>query len=104
MIKPTQNRVFVKIAESINTPIPGFVIKPKTEMWTGRDGAVYSENRGTVIAVGPDVDPEQLKSGDIVRFSEIQYPTVEHEGEKFTVITDMDVVGVEEDGEWQEAA
>lgn len=104
MIKPTQNRVFVRIAESINTPIPGFVIPPKTDKWTGRDGVILSENRGTVAFIGPDVDPDQLKVGDIIRFSEIQYPTVEVEGEKFIVISDMDVVGVEEEGEHQEAA
>lgn len=104
MIKPTQNRVFVKIAESINTPIPGFVIPPKVDKWSGSDGAVYSENRGEVMAIGPDVDQEQIKPGDFVRFSEIQYPTVEVDGQKYIVISDMDIVGVEEEGEWQEAA
>ena len=104
MIKPVQNRIFIKIAESINTPIPGFIIKPKVDAWTGSNGAVYSENRGEVIAIGPDVDAEQVKPGDTVRFSEIQYPTVEVNGQRYVVITDMDVVGVEEEGDWQEAA
>lgn len=100
-MKPTQNRVFVKIAESINTPIPGFVIPPKTEQWTGKDNAVLSENRGTVAAIGPDVDPGQLKIGDVIRFSEIVYPTVEVGGQKYVVIRDLDIVGVEEEGEYE---
>lgn len=103
-MKPIGNRVFVKLAESINTPIPGFVIPPKTDAWSGKDNAVYSENRGTVVAIGTEVDAEQVKPGDVVRFSEIVYPTVIVDGQKYTVITDMDIVGVEEEGEYQEAA
>ena len=101
MIHPTQNRVFVRIFDSINTPIPGFVIPPKTDKWTGTAEAVYSENRGTVAFIGPDIDTDQLKVGDVIRFSELQYPTVEVEGEKYIVITDMDIVGVEEEGEYE---
>jgi co-chaperonin GroES (HSP10) len=100
---PIGNRVFVKLSDSINTPIPGFVIPPKTDAWSGQSGAVYSENRGLVAAIGLDVDAEQIKPGDVVRFSEIVYPTVIVDGQKYTVITDMDIVGVEEEGSFEVA-
>ncbi|HEY8879201.1 MAG TPA: hypothetical protein VIN03_16655 [Roseateles sp.] len=98
MIQPIGNRVFVKLDETIPTGIDGLVIPPDVNRWRGQGGAVDSYNRGTVAYVGPDADG--LAVGDVVRFSEIAYPTTKVDGVEFVVITDMDVVGVEEEGSY----
>jgi co-chaperonin GroES (HSP10) len=112
MMHPLHNRVVVKLDPSIVTNIPGFIAPIKTDAWRGKDQAIESYNRGIVIAVGPGKkDPKTLRpmqmyfdaedgrralrAGDVVRFSEIEYPTFKEHGETFALITDGDVVGVE---------
>lgn len=109
---PLNNRVLVKLDETIATNIPGFIVPIKTDAWRGKDGAIESYNRGTVVAAGPGKkDPKtlrhipmhfdavdgrrELRPGDVVRFSEIAYPEYTENGQRFAWITDADVVGVE---------
>lgn len=101
MLKPLANRVFVKMDEAIPTGIDGFILAPDVTRWRGRDGAVESFNRGTVAHIGPDV--YDVQPGDVIRFSEIQYPTTDIDGERFTIISDMDIVGVEQEGSYAAA-
>lgn len=112
MMRPLQNRVLVELDETIPTPIPGFIIPIKVDAWRGKDGAIESYNRGTVVAAGPgkrhpktgkpepmhfDADGEirPLRAGDVIRFSELQYPEHRENGKRYALITDGDVVGVE---------
>ncbi len=101
MIEPIGNRVFVILDNTIPTEIDGLIIPPDTDRWRGKDNAVESMNRGKVAFVGPDV--YGVEPGEYVRFSEIVYPTTEYQGQKYTVITDMDIVGVEEEGSFKVA-
>lgn len=101
MIQPIGNRVFVKLDNTIPTGIDGLIIPPDVNRWRGENGAVESFNRGTVAHIGPDV--YGVEAGDVVRFSEIAYPTTKVDGEEFVVITDMDIVGVEEEGSYAAA-
>lgn len=100
-IQPTQNRVFIILDNTIPTQIDGLVIPPDVNRWRGKDGAVESMNRGKVAFMGPDCYGFEV--GDYVRFSEIQYPTTEINGQKYVIITDMDIVGVEEEGSYEVA-
>jgi len=112
MMRPLQNRVVVELDETIPTPVPGLIIPIKCDGWRGKDGAIESYNRGTVIAVGPGKRDQKtgrlvqmhfndgerdrpLQAGDVVRFSELQYPEFKEDGKRYALITDGDVVGVE---------
>lgn len=112
MMRPLHNRVVVELDETIPTNIAGLIIPIVTDKWRGKDGAIESYNRGTVIAVGPGKKDEKtgrpvqmhfdagdgvrpLKAGDIVRFSELEYPEFKEDGKRYVLITDGDVVGVE---------
>lgn len=103
MLKPTGNRIVVRLDENLPTAIDGFLLAPKTDAWRGKDGAVEGMNRGTVIAVGPGgrtkqdkLIPMQTCVGDIVRFSELQFHSWTEDGHKYALISEMDVLGVEE--------
>lgn len=112
MMRPLQNRVVVELDETIPTPVPGFIIPIKCDGWRGKDGAIESYNRGTVIAVGPGKRDQKtgrfvqmhfndgacarpLQAGDVIRFSELEYPEFREAGKRYALITDGDVVGVE---------
>jgi chaperonin GroES len=102
MLKPTGNRIVVRLDENLPTGIEGFVLPPKTDAFRARDGAVEGMNRGTVVAVGPGARTKQDKLipmatqvGDVVRFSELGYHTFIEDGGKHVLISEMDVLGVE---------
>lgn len=102
MLKPTGNRIAVRLDENLPTAIDGFVLPPKTDAYRASHGAVESMNRGTVVAVGPGgrtkqdkLIPMQTHVGDVVRFSELQFHSWTEEGSKYALISESDVVGVE---------
>ena len=102
MLKPTGNRIVVRLDENLPTGIEGFVLPPKTDAYRAKDGAVEGMNRGTVVAVGPGARTKQDKLipmatqvGDVVRFSELGYHTFVEDGHKHVLISEMDVLGVE---------
>ncbi len=95
-MQPLGNRVFVKLDHTIPTGIDGLIIPPDVNRWRGEGGVVDSYNRGTIAYVGPDT--YGIAPGDVIRFSEIAYPTTKVDGVEYVVITDMDIVGVEEEG------
>lgn len=56
--------------------------------------------RGRVIAMGPDVDREQVTVGDVVRFSpQLKYPNIEFDwhDRRTRIIQEADIEGVEDD-------
>lgn len=111
MLKPLHDRVIVELDESIPNQA-GIIIPIKVDNFRAKDGAVESYNRGRVVAAGPGKRhhitgraipmffdaPEgrrSLQEGDVIRFSELQYPEFKQDGKRFVWITESDVVGVE---------
>lgn len=102
MFKPLGNRIVVLLDESIPSAAKfGLILPPKTDAYRARGGAVEGENRGTVVRLGPDADGVEV--GEIVRFSELEYPHEMVEGRKHVLISDQDILWVEEPEEPQEA-
>ena len=113
MMTPLFDRVVVKLDDTIpNTA--GMIIRIVTDAFRTKDQAIESYNRGTVISVGPGKrDPESLgfitmhfdagdcirtlQAGDVVRFSELEYPEFKEGGERYVLICQGDIVGVEVD-------
>lgn len=104
MLKPLQDRLVVRLDESIPSAAKfGLILPPKTDAYRAKDGAIEGENRGTVVAVGPGkVSIEgvelgmEVKPGDVVRFSELEYPSETVDGRKHVLISEMDILWIEE--------
>jgi chaperonin GroES len=105
MLKPLADRILVELDESIPSAARfGLILPPKTDAYRARDGAVEGENRGIVVSVGPgrrssetgECIPLEVKEGDVVRFSELEYPSEAVNGRKHVLISEMDVLWVEE--------
>ena len=113
MMKPLLDRVVVRLDETIPNKA-GLIIRIVTDAWRSKDQAVESYNRGTVVAAGPGRrDPKTListpmrfdagdcirtlQAGDVVRFSELEYPEFKENGERYVLIMEGDIVGVEVD-------
>lgn len=104
MMKPLQDRLVVCLDENIPSAAKfGLIVPPKTDAWRAKGGSVEGENRGTVVAVGPGkVSIEgvdlgmSVQVGDVVRFGELEYPSETVEGRKHVLISEMDVLWVEE--------
>lgn len=86
-MKPLANRLFV--LQDPEREYVGGVIVPASK------GIVKSQAQlgrfGTVTAVGPDVDRDQIKPGDRVCYGEFEYPKTPN-GE--FVLSEMDICGV----------
>ena len=112
MMRPLQDRILVELDESIPTNIAGFIIPIKTDKWTGKDGAIESYGRGKVAACGPGKrhpktgQPQRMefesgeglrpvREGDVIRFSELEFPEHREDGKRYALITEGDIVGVE---------
>lgn len=110
MMRPLLDRLLVEVDESIAET--SLVIPIRTDKWTGRDGAVESYGRGRVVACGPGKrhpksgktermvfqsgeGTRPVREGDVVRFSELQYPEHKEDGKRYALITEGDIVGVE---------
>lgn len=110
MLKPLQDKVLVRLDPYLPETGP-ILLASDTKRW--RESQDQIGNRGIVIAVGPgarhpetmDHIPCGVQVGDIVRFCELEY--TRHKGEDgadYVLISDSEIVGVEEAGGWQEAA
>ena len=113
MMTPLFDRVVIKLDDTIPNKA-GMIIRIVTDAWRAKDQAVESYNRGVVVSVGPGKrDPESLgfitmhfdagdcirtlQAGDVVRFSELEYPEFKEGGERYVLICQGDIVGVEVD-------
>jgi chaperonin GroES len=104
MFQPLKDNLVVRLDESIPSAAKfGLYVPPKTDAWRAKDGAVEGENRGTVVRIGPgrrsedgDFLPMSVRVGDIVRFGELEYPSETVDGRKHVLISEMDVLWVEE--------
>jgi co-chaperonin GroES (HSP10) len=104
MLKPLQDRLVVCLDENIPSAAKfGLILPPKTDKWRAKNGAVEGENRGTVVSIGPGKVTSEgvelgmsVQPGDIVRFSELEYPTETVDGRKHVLISEQDILWVEE--------
>lgn len=99
-MKPLRNNLFVRIDESIPNRA-GIHLPTVTDKW--RIATDQLGNRGVVVKVGEGkrhprtgvLMKPQCQCGDIVRFSELEYPSVNINGEKLVIINDQDIIGIE---------
>lgn len=102
MLRPLRDRVLVRLDESLPNAA-GIYLKPDVSRWRARNGAVEGWNRGTVVGVGPgrknastgDLMPLTVRLGDVVRFSELEFPEHKEGGHTYALIQEADVLMVE---------
>lgn len=88
-MQPLQNRVIVRLVEQTKETEGGILIP---------DSAVEKPNKGTVVAVGPDVNKREqpvesvVLIGDTVLFSKYAGNEFEYEGEKLTILVVDDIL------------
>lgn len=94
MIKPTEDRVLVRVVEAEERNEMGLIIPD-----TARD----KEQEGTVVAVGPGryvndkLIPMTFKEGDKVFFGKQQGVEIKHQGEKLYLFNSGSIWAVLED-------
>jgi len=101
MLKPLLDRVLVQLDDTLPNQA-GLHLAPDVSKW--REALDQIGNRGTVVAVGPGKRHPKtgahmkmcVEVGDVVRFSELEYPRHFEDGKTYVLISDMDVVGIEE--------
>lgn len=104
MLRPLQDRLVVRMDESLPNQA-GLILKPDVSKWRSKDGAIEGWNRGTVVRVGPGKPhpksgvllPVTVKEGDVVRFSELAYPTEMVDGRTHVLIGESDIMFIEEE-------
>ena len=84
-IRPLADRVFVRPASQEEKTVSGIIIP---------DSAKEKPLRGEVIAVGTGTKDEEmvLKTGDIVLYGKYAGTEIEHEGEKYLIMRQADVL------------
>ena len=84
-IRPLADRVLVRPASQEEKTVSGIIIP---------DSAKEKPLRGEVIAVGTGTKDEEmvLKAGDIVLYGKYAGTEIEHEGEKFLIMRQSDVL------------
>lgn len=50
--------------------------------------------KGTVIAVGEDIDAEQLQAGDRILWGEFTFPEYREDGVSYAILQDKDITAV----------
>jgi len=101
MLQPLADRVLVEMDDSLPNQA-GLILRADVSKWREADDQIG--NRGVVVAVGPgkrhpkthEPMPMSLKAGDIVRFSELEFPEHKENGKRYALISEMDVTFVEE--------
>ncbi len=104
-IKPMRD--YLAIVADDNLPETALIISAGKGIVESRK---QFSRRGRVIAVGPGrvdkqgrLHPCQAKVGDIVRYGEWKYADIGIDGQQVTIISDQDVIGVEEQGAYRAA-
>ena len=84
-IRPLADRVLVRPASQEEKTVSGIIIP---------DSAQEKPLRGEVIAVGTGTQDEEmiLKAGDIVLYGKYAGTEIEHEGEKYLIMRQADVL------------
>lgn len=86
-IKPLADRVLIKAAPAEEKTVGGIIIPD-----TAKEKPLYGE----VLAVGNGTKDEEmvLKAGDIVLYGKYAGTEIEHEGEKYLIMRQSDVLAV----------
>lgn len=86
-IKPLADRVLIEPAPAETKTIGGIIIP---------DTAKEKPLQGTIVAVGQGTKDEEmiLKEGDVVLYGKYAGTELEHEGKKYLVMRQSDVVAV----------
>lgn len=86
-IKPLADRVLIKPVAAEEKTIGGIIIP---------DSAKEKPAKGEVVAVGTGTKDEQmtLTEGDIVLYGKYSGTEIEHEGEKYLIMCQSDVLAV----------
>lgn len=86
-IKPLADRVLIKAAPSEEKTVGGIIIPD-----TAKEKPLYGE----VLAVGNGTKDEEmvLKAGDTVLYGKYAGTEIEHEGEKYLIMRQSDVLAV----------
>ena len=82
-IRPLADRVLVRPASQEEKTVSGIIIP---------DSAKEKPLRGEVIAVGTGDEEMVLKAGDIVLYGKYAGTEIEHEGEKYLIMRQADVL------------
>lgn len=84
-IRPLADRVLVRPASQEEKTVSGIIIP---------DSAKEKPLRGEIIAVGTGTKDEEmiLKAGDIVLYGKYTGTEIEHEGEKYLIMRQADVL------------
>ena len=61
------------------------------------DSRAQFGRKGTVIAVGEDIDADQLKAGDRILWGEFVFPEYREDGVTYAILQDKDITAVLED-------
>ena len=100
MIRGLRNNLIVELDDSLPTQ-SGLILPVNTKEW--REARDQIGNRARVVSTGNgwrtkkkgSLVPVQVRPGDVVRLSELQYPHFHIGLRKLYVVNEMDVVGVE---------
>ena len=86
-IKPLGDRVLIEPAPAETKTVGGIIIP---------DTAKEKTLQGTIVAVGSGTKDEEmvLKEGDIVLYGKYAGTELEHEGKKFLIMRQNDVVAI----------
>ena len=86
-IKPLADRVLIEPAAAETKTIGGIIIP---------DTAKEKPLQGTIVAVGNGTKDEEiiLKEGDIVLYGKYAGTEIEHEGKKYLIMRQSDVVAI----------
>ena len=82
-IKPLADRVLIRPAAQEEKTVSGIIIP---------DSAKEKPLRGEVIAVGAKDEEMVLKAGDVVLYGKYAGTEIEHEGEKYLIMRQSDVL------------
>lgn len=84
-IKPLADRVLVRPVAAEEKTIGGIIIP---------DSAKEKPAKGEVLAVGPGTKDEsmQIKQGDVVLYGKYAGTEIEHEGEKYLIMRQSDIL------------
>jgi len=92
MLHPLQDRIVVEPDQARDdVTAAGIIIKAREGIHTSDEQLGKS---GTVIAIGDEVDRDQLKPGDRILFGEFNYPVYFEGAKRYLVLQDKDVCAV----------
>ncbi|OMH30340.1 co-chaperone GroES [Motiliproteus sp. MSK22-1] len=91
-IRPLHDRVVVRRKEEETTTASGIVL-PGSATEKPNQGEVIAAGKGRILQTG-EVQPMDVKAGDIVLFGQYSGSTVKVDGEELLIMNESDILGV----------